>query len=364
MKKSDDTGRVIPSKYQQAAHKAWKTIEKKRRERRAASLRKIDEWVEPKVISHIAHPEIGPQPIKRTTYGKGLIHLFAKTPSNIVCGNFWELRWAFGCPLNCSYCYLRGTVRGDMKPRIVNPEVVLKALDEAFDDREFNGGKPAIFNAGELADSLMNPRAMSIIVEKFASQSKHRLFLLSKFGPQNIQFLLDRPEEGKKQIVCSWSVNPDEVVKRWEREAPSPAQRIEAAKTVYEAGYETRIRIDPMFPIDGWKVCYDRLCAEILDNLRPSRIILGTPRGLWKTIEYAEKADVDMSWASYFAQGDTGWGKKLHLATRLAMYTHVSGTLVSLGYDISRISLCKETVSLWEAFGRPFSSFICQCYSR
>lgn len=30
---------------------------------------------------------------------------------DIVCPHFLELKWAYGCPLQCAYCYLQGTLR-------------------------------------------------------------------------------------------------------------------------------------------------------------------------------------------------------------------------------------------------------------
>src|SRR2546428_8274078 len=97
---------------------------------------------------------------------------------------------------------------------------------------------------------------------------------------------------------------------RWERAAASPEKRIEAASLVAEAGYDTRVRIDPIFPIEDWKTHYQELLYAIFSLFEPRRIILGTPRGLWKTIKYASAAKIDMSWTDFFSE-DSGWGKKL-----------------------------------------------------
>jgi len=45
-----------------------------------------------------------------------IIHRFDKTPvprepEDIVCPHFLELKWALGCPFNCAWCYLQGTLR-------------------------------------------------------------------------------------------------------------------------------------------------------------------------------------------------------------------------------------------------------------
>jgi len=83
----------------------------------------------------------------------GIIVPFEKTPFDIVCPHFWELRWAYGCPYHCAYCYLQGTFRGNKEPRTKNIDEILFTLDNAFKDRTL---EPSIFNSGELSDSLMN----------------------------------------------------------------------------------------------------------------------------------------------------------------------------------------------------------------
>ncbi len=347
------------SKYRRAAFKAWGTIRKDRRIAVAEGARRLEEFVSPRMVTVLKHPEllesVKPEGYP-TSFGKGIVTLFHKTPPEIACGRFWELRWAFGCPLDCSYCYLRGTMRGNMKPRIIKTHYILEALDEAF--AALN--QPAVFNSGELCDSLMNPPVMEQIADKFEEQRKHKLLTLSKFGQENARFLVSK---SRRQVICAWSLNAVEVAKRWERAAPSSLKRIEAARIVSEAGYDTRIRIDPIFPIEGWKGHYQDLLILIFDNLSPSRIILGTPRGLWKTIEYAKLAGADMSWAQFFKE-DSGWGKKISFEGRKEIYQFFFDALSAMGYDMNRVTMCKETVNMWQALGIHYEPLTCSCYGR
>lgn len=357
---------IKKEKHREAALKAWQTIRKKEAEKIAKSSRKIVDFIPPKIIASITHPEaVLKEPVRvlpRTEYGHGVVKLFAKTPSDIACGPFWELRWAFGCPFDCSYCYLRGTNKGNMKPRFVKIQYILHALDEVFHDPYFNGGKLALFNSGELSDSLINPTLMSEIVDKFGEQRKHKLVLLSKAGVNNVKFLLNKQDFVKKQVICAWSINAIEVAKIWEKTAAPPEQRIQAAKIVYEAGYEVRVRIDPIFPIKDWETHYEDILYRIISEIKPTKIILGTPRGLKKTIYYAEKAGVDMSWTKFFKE-DTGWGKKLPFELRKTIYEYFMDKLDTLGYSKDRISICKETVSMLKELGIKYEPSTCNCYS-
>src|SRR5712692_5496785 len=179
------TGRKVQSetqvvaerlKHRSAARKAWVTIRRRRREAGVKGVKKLEEFVPPRRVASLLHPEtIAHDETEEESFGKGLVKLFHKTPDDIVCGRFWELRWAFGCPLDCNYCYLRGTMKGRMRPSFVKTEHVLAALDEAF-----NGIRtPSLFNSGELSDSLMNPPLMAKIADRFEEQRTHKLVTLS-----------------------------------------------------------------------------------------------------------------------------------------------------------------------------------------
>jgi spore photoproduct lyase len=345
-------------KHKNAATKAWKTIRNDKRQKGAEKTEKITKFINPEVMENIRHPEtVKSTPKTEELFWKGnrIIVPFDKTPADIACGVFWEIRWAYGCPLNCSYCYLRGTMRGRMNPQYVRTELVLQAIDEAFSKLE----QPAIFNSGELADSLMNPIYMEPIVNKFETQNKHKIFLLTKFGTSHIRFLADLP---RKQSICGWSINTIEVAKLWEKNAALPTDRINAAALVKDAGYDTRIRIDPIFPIFNWKKHYNELLNEIFSKLKPDRIILGTPRGLWKTIKFAKEANMNMEWAQYFEE-DSSWGKKLSFQLRKEIYEFIFDQLRAAGYPVTKISICKETTDMLDSLGIKYCLKTCNCYN-
>ena len=343
------------AKYRNAALKAWCTIRRRRREVASRGVRRIEEFLPPRKVGSLEHPETLPlEETKKESFGNGLVKVFQKTPDDIVCGRFWELRWAFGCPLDCNYCYLRGTMRGRMRPSFVKVEHALAALDEAFPRIK----RPSLFNSGELSDSLMNPLHMAKIADKFEAQEKHKLVTLSKFGPKAVGFLIEKP---RKQVICAWSINSSEVARRWEKAAAKPDNRIEAASLVAKAGYDIRVRIDPIFPIDDWQAHYEDLLYSIFSAFEPRKIILGTPRGLWKTIKYARAAGVDMSWSNYFRE-DSGWGKKLDFDQRKELYSWFYDKLSSLGYDRRRVTMCKETRQMWDALSLKYVPLTCQCY--
>lgn len=286
----------------------------------------------------------------------GMIVYFSKTPFDIVCPHFWELRWAFGCPFDCAYCYLQGTGHGNKTPKYRPINRVIEAIDKAFKDEYFLK-HPSIFNSGELSDSLMNPTNMKQITDFFETQGRHKLLLLTKSA--NVEWL---SQQTRKQTIASFSMNATEVSERWEHKAPLPQKRIEAAKQLAESGYEVRIRIDPIFPVENWQTHYENLVYSILSTLPsdPSRITLGTPRGLSKTLMFAK----DKSWETIaFTENPeySGWGKKAPAPVRKSIYTFFFEKLQGLGLNKDKIALCKETKAMWQEMGLDYTKCQCNC---
>ena len=287
-----------------------------------------------------------------------IVKRFEKTPlptheTDVVCPHFLELKWAYGCPFSCAWCYLKGTLRllpTGTKPVVKDYDRVRRHLLTFFE----YAGQNEILNTGELADSLMhesNDRPFSrFIMPLFEAQDRHKVLFLTKSN--RVGNLLDKT--GHSKVIVSFSLNADEVSRRWEK-APPLQDRIEAAATVSEAGFETRIRIDPMVPIRGWQGHYTDLIDSIFERFIPERITLGSLRGLQVTINQAQ----DKSWVGYLTEG-SNWGKKIAQNTRCSMYSALLDHMTN-EYDYSNIGLCKETRRAWGVLGMDHTKIRCNC---
>lgn len=273
-----------------------------------------------------------------------IIRRFDKTPlpvrsTNVICPHFLELKWAYGCPFDCAWCYLKGTFR--FLPTRTKP--VVKSYDKIESHiRRFLSEltTPEVLNTGEIADSLMSEGSSQpfskFIIPIFESQSRHKVLFLTKSN--NIRYLLEI--NSHNQVIISFSFNADEVARKWERGAPPVARRIEAAKELTKAGYEVRIRIDPIVPIPDWEEHYTSLVDQIFASFTPERITLGSLRGLQSTIN----GSTDRSWVEYFKE-NSNWGKKVDFKTRYEIYASMIKKLKDV-YRYEGIALCKETVAM------------------
>ncbi|MDI6655469.1 MAG: hypothetical protein QME59_06250, partial [Candidatus Hydrothermarchaeota archaeon] len=215
---------------------------------------------------------------------------YPKKSTDVVCPHFLELKWANGCYFNCAWCYLQGTYRFHPEWKNGSPNIkdfkLIESHLEAFISK--NGTRPEILNSGELSDSLVTEHTSkafsSLLSELFSTNNtKHRILFLTKSNRvENILKL-----NLQNHLIVSFTLNAEKVSKTWEKGAPSVDKRIEAAKKVFEAGYDIRIRIDPMVPIKNWERHYANLMDNIFSGFKPERITLGSLRGLQSTINAA-----------------------------------------------------------------------------
>jgi len=287
-----------------------------------------------------------------------IITRFDKTPfpslrTSIVCPHFLELKWAYGCPYDCAWCYLKGTFR--FRPE--GPAPVVKPYEKIeLHTRQFlrEAKNPEILNTGEIADSLMNEKSefpfSQFITSIFKTQDLHKVLFLTKSS--NVENFLK--SDSQRQAIFSFSLNALPVAKKWEK-APSVVKRIKAAKRVFEDGYEVRIRIDPIVPVENWQESYLQLLDLIFDNFKPERITLGSLRGLQSTINGC----TDNSWVKYLKES-SNWGKKVDFEVRYAIYTAIIQRL-SGNYNFNNIALCKETVQMWDALKMDYRIIRCNC---
>ena len=165
--------------------------------------------------------------------------------------------------------------------------------------------------------------------------------------------LLVKVEENGQSIV-SFSLNAKNVADRWEK-APGIQARINEAAKVYEVGFETRIRIDPMVPYGNWKEQYILLIDNIFDQFEPERITIGSLRGLQSTINNSK----DKTWVNYLGEY-SNWGRKIPFIQRYEMYKTIIDHLKS-NYNYKRVALCKETLEMWKKLRLNFKRIKCNC---
>ncbi len=181
------------------------------------------------------------------------------------CCNYYTTDVMEGCPFDCSYCILQAylghrniRVSGDTQRITDSVRALIKE------------GIPRRLGTGELSDSLaldglfpftrlLTPIVNSQDVIQFEFKTKSA----------NISNLLNL---NPRNIVVSWSLNPQHIIDAEERGAAGLVDRLEAARACAEAGYRVAFHFDPVICRDGSAEDYIRLICQLTEAVPASAV--------------------------------------------------------------------------------------------
>jgi len=187
------------------------------------------------------------------------------SPEAVSCG-YYNMNLHTGCPFSCTYCILQSYLETKDPVFYTNTDRAREELKRAAKER-----KNLRISTGELSDSLAfeNEKRYSEEILKILSDFPDVVFEF-KTKSANVENLVRHG--GLKNIVVSWSMNPQSVIDREEHHTASLQWRLTAMKRVQDAGYKIGIHFDPIMITDGWKDLYSVLVSDISDVVRPEKI--------------------------------------------------------------------------------------------
>ncbi|MGE5341510.1 MAG: SPL family radical SAM protein [Candidatus Omnitrophota bacterium] len=192
------------------------------------------------------------------------------TPGVIPCG-YYNLNLHTGCPYRCSYCILQAYLETPEPVYFSNIEDMEQELAEVSRTQPY-----LRMGTGELSDSLaFDPQAgysqkiLSIferfpkVVFEFKTKSTHIDPILEYKASHRTEL---------KNIVISWSLNPEAIIRREENLTPDLSRRLRAIQAAQAHGLAVGIHFDPLIYVKEWKRAYAALIDALSTILDPGRI--------------------------------------------------------------------------------------------
>jgi spore photoproduct lyase len=277
-----------------------------------------------------------------------------------TCPNYWHFSPYGFCPYDCQYCYLAGTPGVKYSPAVK----VFLNLPEILSHVGKVAGRlaePAAFYLGKLQDALaLDPLTgySRIMIPFFAAQKHARLILLTK--SVNVENLMDL--DHKKHTILSWSLNPPEFLNIFEKNLPSPAERINALRRCAHAGYPVRAVIMPIIPIEGWQNIYSSFLESLLQSTQLGRVTLGQICSYSSALKLTElKLGRKNPISNRLEKAKSDDGRiRFPFELRIDVYRYLIDTIKKLKPQL-QIGLCMEESPVFEALNMESAIGCCNC---
>jgi len=315
------------------------------------------------------------------------------TKEPYLCCEYEILSPVVNCPIGCSYCILQCYLNEPVNIIYVNVE---KIFDDAIERyKEFPDDKIVRVGTGELGDSLVFEEWTGMgetLIERFAGQKNIILELktksvnmgnilqmasatksnisnfhgsnvhtdphlkienscqMSAFGGLNIECCNDLVDGFGRNIVLSWSLNPEEIGKTEEGIAAKLDDRIDMAAQAIEKGYFVGFHFDPMIYHEDGKEIYGRVIEKLKAKINPNKIAwisLGTLRYPKEMPPIAKNNHPNSDiFSREFIKGlDGKW--RYPKPRRIEIYKWVADPLAKWSKNIF-VYFCMELPDVWE----------------
>ena len=277
-----------------------------------------------------------------------------------TCPNYWHFSPYGFCPYDCQYCYLAGTPGVKYSPTVkifLNLPEILNQIDRVASQL----AEPTAFYLGKLQDGLALDALTGysrVMIPFFARQKHARLTLLTK--STNVENLLDLDHQ--QHTVLSWSLNPSEVSSTFERNVPSPNERVAAMQKCADAGYPIRAVIMPVIPVEGWQNIYAGFIENLLMSVPLERITLGQICSYSAALKLTErKLGRTNLISNQLEKVKSNDGRvRFPLKLRIEVYKYLIDIIKKLQPKLP-IGLCMEEHRIFEALNMESTIGCCNC---
>lgn len=191
--------------------------------------------------------------------------------SSEFCHNYGEKNFYYTTPIlnciyNCEYCFLQGMYASGNIVIFVNQEDYFKEIKTEIQDKK-------IYLAISYETDLLAIEWLTGIVGKwldFAYENPDITIEIRTKSPFSKPF--SKMLDPIKNIIISWTISPDFIIKKYEYSSPLLYARIKAISKLIDKGWNIRICIDPIIYVENWQAHYKNCIETLFNNINPHKI--------------------------------------------------------------------------------------------
>lgn len=207
--------------------------------------------------------------------------------------NFYYSSSVMNCLFDCEYCYLKGMYPSSNIVVFVN-----------FEDYEKDVGvlleEGSLYVCASYDTDLIALDGLTGLAGRWIGLAENNKDLLvelrTKAAPPSLKNV--------HNVIYAFTVSPDEIARRYEKNVPSADDRLRAAARALDAGCNVRLCFDPMILTDNWRETYGDLvdhAAGMIDLSRLTDVSVGCFRISKEYLSSMRKKclDSEIAWYPY-----------------------------------------------------------------
>ena len=186
--------------------------------------------------------------------------------SKTRCCNLLTLDAIESCGFDCSYCSIQSFYKN-------NTITFDKHFAQKLENLSLDPHKIYHIGTGQSSDSLMWGNRAGVLEALLNFAKKHSNVILEfKSKSDNISYLLEH--DVPKNVICTWSLNPQIIIEHEEKRTASLKERIGSAKALANKGVLVGFHFHPMILFEGWQKAYSDIAQELMSHFTHEQVAL------------------------------------------------------------------------------------------
>ncbi len=169
---------------------------------------------------------------------------------------------SYNCIYECNYCYLQGYFQTPDLVMFINHEDIIAKMEEIIK----NTSKTVWFHAGEFSDSLALSHVSNELDLYFNFFKKYKSAKL-ELRTKSVNISTLKKLSPLDNVIVSYSLSPDDVLKNNDLKAPGLKARINAINELSRLGFKIGIHLDPIVYSETFQDDYQELISNLPNDI-------------------------------------------------------------------------------------------------
>lgn len=195
--------------------------------------------------------------------------VFGKCPvysEKTVCCNLWTIDAVKNCGFGCSYC--------SIQTMFVKENVLFDtSFKQKLEQIDLDTNKFYHIGTGQSSDALMWGNSNHIMDDMLNFAHKWPNALIEfKTKSKNTTYL-EKQKNLPKNLVCTWSLNPDPVIINEEHLTAKLDERLSSARRIADKGVKVGFHLHPIIFFKDWKSEYANMITKVQEMFSPEEVL-------------------------------------------------------------------------------------------